>query len=101
VGFAVDRVALGKVFLRVLRFSLSLFYIHSCIIWGKDNGPVSGRSVTETQSHPIVSIKNNLDLDLDLEGLCVRGESDPTYVGLHFEFHLLTTVTGVGQDTVP
>jgi hypothetical protein len=53
VGFVVDKVALGQVFLRVLRFSpvntiQPLLHIHSCIIWELVSGPVSGRSSSET-----------------------------------------------------
>jgi hypothetical protein len=49
VGFVVDRVALVQVFLRVRRISpviitSSLLHIHSCVIWGLDNGSVSFRS---------------------------------------------------------
>jgi hypothetical protein len=60
VGFVVDRVALGQVFLRFPRFSpvsiiSSLLSILSCIISGMDNGPVSG-PVPETKSHPIAII---------------------------------------------
>jgi hypothetical protein len=45
VEFVVDRVALGQVFLRVLRCSPvniipPLLHIHSCIIWEMDKGPV-------------------------------------------------------------
>jgi hypothetical protein len=48
-GIVVDKVTLGQIFLRVLRFSPvsiipPLFHILSCIVWGMDNGPVSGRS---------------------------------------------------------
>jgi hypothetical protein len=58
VGFVVDKVALGQVFLLVLRFCpvsiiLPLLHIHSFIIWGVDSGPVSGRISAETQSHPV------------------------------------------------
>jgi hypothetical protein len=54
-------VAVGQGFLRVLRFSSvttipPLLHIHSCIIWGTDNGPVSGRSSTDTQSHPVATV---------------------------------------------
>jgi hypothetical protein len=52
LGFVVDKVALGQVFLRVLRFSPvsiipPLLHIHTCMIWGLDNGPASGRSYPE------------------------------------------------------
>jgi hypothetical protein len=58
VGFVVDKVAPGQVFLRVVRFSPvntipPLLYIHSCIIWGMNNGPFSGLSSTETKSQPL------------------------------------------------
>jgi hypothetical protein len=47
VGFVVDKVALGQVFLRVLRFSLSISFRrgspYSYIVWGISNRPVSGR----------------------------------------------------------
>jgi hypothetical protein len=54
-GFVLNKVTLGQVFLRVLRFSpvniiSLLLHIHSCIIWGMDNRPVSGRSSTKTVS---------------------------------------------------
>jgi hypothetical protein len=68
-GFALRAVHVGcewakwywnRLFFRVLRFSFvsisPLLHIHSCIIWRMENGPVSGRSSTETQSHPIVTI---------------------------------------------
>jgi hypothetical protein len=47
VGFVVDKVAMGQVFLPGLRFfpvSIipPLLHIHLCISWGIDNGPVSG-----------------------------------------------------------
>jgi hypothetical protein len=46
-------VALGQVFLLVVRFSPvniipPLLHIQSCIIWGMYNGPNRGRSSTET-----------------------------------------------------
>jgi hypothetical protein len=58
VGSVVDKVALGQVFLRVLRFFPVriiplLLHIHSYIIWWMDKGPVSGRSSNEAQSHLI------------------------------------------------
>jgi hypothetical protein len=51
VTFSVDKVTLGQVSLRVLRFPPvniipPLLHIHTCNIWGMDNGPVSGRSST-------------------------------------------------------
>jgi hypothetical protein len=57
----VDKAALGQVSFRVLRYSPDsiippLLHIHSCIIWGMDNGPVSGRSSTETQSYPVATV---------------------------------------------
>jgi hypothetical protein len=53
VGFVVDKVALGQVLPQVLWFSpVSIIplmhHIHSCIIWGTDNGPVISCSSTET-----------------------------------------------------
>jgi hypothetical protein len=53
MGFVVDKIALGQVSLRVLRFSPvsiipTLLHIYSYIIWGMENGPVNGRSSTET-----------------------------------------------------
>jgi hypothetical protein len=55
-GIVVDKVALGQVFLRVLRFSPVriiplLLHIHSCIIWGIDKGPVRG---PVTQRHSLI-----------------------------------------------
>jgi hypothetical protein len=52
VGFGVAKVALGQVFVGVLRLSPvsiipSLLRIHSSITWGMDNGPVSGRDFIE------------------------------------------------------
>jgi hypothetical protein len=52
-GFVVDKVAMAQVLLRALRFSpvniiSPLLHIYSCIIWELGNGPVSGRSSTET-----------------------------------------------------
>jgi hypothetical protein len=63
VGFVVDEVALGQIIFRVLLFSPvtiipPLLHIHSCIIWGMDNRPVSCCSSTETQSHPTATINN-------------------------------------------
>jgi hypothetical protein len=55
VGFVMDKVALGQVFLRVLWFSRqyhSIIALHTHIIWGMNNVPVSGNS-SETWSHPI------------------------------------------------
>jgi hypothetical protein len=41
VGFVVDKVALGQVFLRVLRFTLSIYHsnvaLQTHIIWGMRN----------------------------------------------------------------
>jgi hypothetical protein len=53
VEFVMDKVALGQVSLRVLRFfpvSIipPLLHIHSCINWEMDNGPVSDCISTET-----------------------------------------------------
>jgi hypothetical protein len=53
LGFVVDKMALERIFLRVLQFSRvsiipPLLHIRSCIIWGTDSGPVRGRSSTET-----------------------------------------------------
>jgi hypothetical protein len=61
VGFMVDKLALGQGFLQVLWFSPIniipwLLHIHSCIIWWTDNGPVSGCSSNETQSHLTATI---------------------------------------------
>jgi hypothetical protein len=48
VRFVVDKVALGQVSLRVLRFSLSISFHrgtpYSYIIWGMNDVPVGGRS---------------------------------------------------------
>jgi hypothetical protein len=48
VGFVVEKVALGKIFLPVFRFfpvSIipPLLHIYSCIIWGLDKGPIRGQ----------------------------------------------------------
>jgi hypothetical protein len=48
VGFVVDEVALGQVFLRGLRFYpvtiiLPLLHIHSYVIWGMDKGSVTAQ----------------------------------------------------------
>jgi hypothetical protein len=55
VGFMMDKVALGQVFIGVLQFSPvgiipPLLQIHSCSIWELDNGPVRGRISIETVS---------------------------------------------------
>jgi hypothetical protein len=46
VGFVVDKVALGQVFLQVLQFPLSISFHrlspYSYIIWGINNMSVSG-----------------------------------------------------------
>jgi hypothetical protein len=60
VGFVVDKVALGQVFLRVLVFPYqyhSTVAFHTCITWGMNNSLVSGRS-SETQSQSI-DMNNN------------------------------------------
>jgi hypothetical protein len=56
MGFVVDKVALGWVFLRVLQFpcqyhSTVAVHIHIAIIWGMNNRPAGGRS--SQQSHTI------------------------------------------------
>jgi hypothetical protein len=53
VAFVVDKEAVGQVFLRDLGFSPvniipPLLHIDSCVVWVMDNGPVRGRSSTET-----------------------------------------------------
>jgi hypothetical protein len=58
VGFVLDKVVLGHVFLWVLLFYLSISFHrgspYSYIIWRTSNWSVSGRSSkSETQSHPI------------------------------------------------
>jgi hypothetical protein len=58
-------VALGQVFLRVNRFSLSILFDHgsqhSYIAWRMDNRPVSGR-ISETSSHPVdMNMNSNLE----------------------------------------
>jgi hypothetical protein len=68
VGFVVDKVTLGQVFLRILRLSPVNIHIHSCIIWRVDNGPVSGRSSTETFFDPIIPIKNNTAVKCQMSG---------------------------------
>jgi hypothetical protein len=55
VGFVVDKVALGRVFLRVLRVSHvsiipPLLHIHSRIIWGWTMGPIAA---AVPQSHSL------------------------------------------------
>jgi hypothetical protein len=46
VGFVVDKLELGQVFLQVLQFSLSVSFHcgspYSYIIWGMNNRPVGG-----------------------------------------------------------
>jgi hypothetical protein len=64
LGSVVDEVVLEQVSLRVLRLSPvsiipPLLHIHSCIIWGMDNGPVSGpvphgRSLTLSQRKGLI-----------------------------------------------
>jgi hypothetical protein len=48
VGFVVDKVALGQVFLQVLRFPLSMYHptvaLQTHIIWGMNSMSVSGSS---------------------------------------------------------
>jgi hypothetical protein len=59
--FVVGEVALGQVFLRVLRFSpVDIIHVdfYSCITWGMYNRHVGGHS-SEKWSHAIVI--NNLD----------------------------------------
>jgi hypothetical protein len=57
IGFVVDKVALGQVFRRVLRFFLSILfhrgssYLYITTCW-MSNGPVGGR-ISETSFHPI------------------------------------------------
>jgi hypothetical protein len=53
VGFVVGKVALGQDFLRVPWFFpvnviSPMLNIHSRIIWRMDNGPISGRSSSDT-----------------------------------------------------
>jgi hypothetical protein len=71
VGFVVDKVALGKVFFRVLQLSpvniippwLTMFIYHQ----GMNNRPVGGRS-SETSSHPIdVNINNKMEVTIKLK----------------------------------
>lgn len=55
VGFLVNKVALGQVFLPVLRLSPvstipPLLHIDSYTLWGLDKGFVSGRSFTDMTS---------------------------------------------------
>jgi hypothetical protein len=56
VGFVLDHVALWQVFLRVLRFPLSVLFHraspYSYITWEMNNRPFGGR-ISETLSHPI------------------------------------------------
>jgi hypothetical protein len=57
VGFVLDKVALGQIFLRVLRFSpVSIIsprlQTDIGIIWGMNDRPVGGGS-SETQLHPV------------------------------------------------
>jgi hypothetical protein len=46
VGFVVDKVTLGQIFLQVLRISLSIATValHTHIIWGMSNMSASGSS---------------------------------------------------------
>jgi hypothetical protein len=63
VGFVVDSVALGQVSPRVLPFSpVSIIpplpHIHSYIIWGLDNGSVSGCSARDIFSAHRINTSN-------------------------------------------
>jgi hypothetical protein len=62
--FAVDKVAQGQVFLRVLPFPLSVSFHRGSpypyIIWRMNNRPAGGRS-SETWSQPIDMSKVKLD----------------------------------------
>lgn len=59
IGFVVEEVTLEQIFLRIPRFypviivPLMLF-LHSCIIWGINKGPVRG-SFPQKQSHTIAT----------------------------------------------
>jgi hypothetical protein len=53
VGFVVDKMVLGQVSLRALRFYPvstipAMLHIHSCVICGLENRPVIARSSIET-----------------------------------------------------
>jgi hypothetical protein len=57
VGFVVNKVALGQVFLFLSFFvfiyqcySIDMPYIHSCITCKQENGPISGSSSMQTWS---------------------------------------------------
>jgi hypothetical protein len=62
VGFVVDKVALGQVFLRVLRFSLPIFIppiapqSPSFIIWGLYNRPEVAAVPSGLSSTPVIII---------------------------------------------
>jgi hypothetical protein len=65
VGFVVDKVALGQVFVRVLLFFPVdiiplLLHIHSCIIRGMDKGSVRD-PFPQRQYHPIATITRYTD----------------------------------------
>jgi hypothetical protein len=68
VGFVVDKVALGQVFLQVLRFPLSIFIppiapqSPSSIIRGWYSRPNTGRPTKWTQSHSSICMGTDLDL---------------------------------------
>jgi hypothetical protein len=63
VGFVVDKVALGQVFLRVLRFSLSISFHRgsrlSYDIWGMTRRSDRGYS-SETSPHHIAMNNNDM-----------------------------------------
>jgi hypothetical protein len=52
VGCVVDKVALGRGFLRLLTILVPENAPYSSVIWGWYNRPISGRSTKWTQSHP-------------------------------------------------
>jgi hypothetical protein len=70
VGSVVDKVAPGEDFLRVLRLSPvnifpPLLHLHSCIIWGLNDRPISSLSSTKTYSPPFTTITiRNTDLKI-------------------------------------
>jgi hypothetical protein len=72
VRFAVDKVALGQSFLRVLRFFSisiipSMLHIHLYNIWEIDDGTVSGRRSTETVSLHYDSNNSSYATAVDLQ----------------------------------
>jgi hypothetical protein len=67
MGFVMDDVALGQVFLQVLRFSpvsmiLPLFHIHLCINWGWTMGPLEAAVPQNSPRHNNKNKNNTANL---------------------------------------